>query len=263
MSNMKTKSPLKAQPHRLPGQSVQDERDRILEDFVNPWIWAAAFMVVIAVMEWGRLIFAQKPTPILFTIAAVVVCAVSTWRIRRVLPTLRALRQARDGERAVGQFLEALRTQGYQVFHDLVGDGFNVDHVIIGPAGVFTVETKTWSKPLKGAAEIHFDGDRIRIAGREPERDPVVQAKAQANWVRKLLTDGVGRAPPTKPVVVFPGWYVVNSRGAFGDIWILEPKALPSFLANEPPRLSDADVQLFAYHLSRHIRAEEAALLRA
>jgi hypothetical protein len=58
---------------------------------------------------------------------------------------MRTLRQGIEGEKAVGQFLERLREQRYQVFHDLVGDGFNVDHVLIGPAGVFTIETKTSS----------------------------------------------------------------------------------------------------------------------
>lgn len=37
-----------------------------------------------------------------------------------------------EGERAVGQFLEQLREQGFHVFHDVVGTGFNVDHVLVG-----------------------------------------------------------------------------------------------------------------------------------
>src|SRR6476619_71065 len=123
---MKTRSPLKAQPHRLPGQSVEEERDRVLSEVVEQWLLLAIFMIVLAGMEWYRLAVDLKPSPILFSIAAVLVCAFAGWRIWRVLPTIRALRQARDGERAVGQFLEGLRAQGYRVFHDLIGDGFNV-----------------------------------------------------------------------------------------------------------------------------------------
>lgn len=256
---MKTKSPLTARPHRLPGQSVEEERERILGDGVEQWAMVALFMVVMAGLEWYRYWVDLKPSPYWFTAFAIGVCGFAAWRIRRVLPRLRALKQARDGERAVGQFLETLRSQGYRVFHDLIGEGFNVDHVLIGPAGVLTIETKTWSKPVKGSAQVNFDGERVRAAGQEPDRDPVVQAKAQASWIKKLLNEGVGRAPFVRPVVVFPGWYVVNAKGAFNEIWVLEPKALPAFLANEPERLSASDVQLFAYHLSRHIRAEEAS----
>jgi hypothetical protein len=46
-----------------------------------------------------------------------------------------------------------------------VGEGFNVDHVIIGPAGAFTIETKTWSKPKRGSPTISFDGETLRAAG--------------------------------------------------------------------------------------------------
>lgn len=62
------------------------------------------------------------------------------------------------------------------MFHDVVGDGFNVDHILIGPAGVFTVETKTHSKP-KGNSQIVFDGETIRIDGFEPDRDPGCRLK--------------------------------------------------------------------------------------
>jgi hypothetical protein len=53
---------------------------------------------------------------------------------------------ALTGERAVGQFLEEkLRPLGYHILNDLPGDGFNLDHVIIGPTGIYCVETKTRS----------------------------------------------------------------------------------------------------------------------
>jgi hypothetical protein len=60
-----------------------------------------------------------------------------------------------------------------------------------------------------------------------------------------------------RPVIAFPGWFVANSSGTFKDIWVLEPKALPSFLDNEPIRLSPEDVKLASFHLSRLIRSTE------
>ena len=167
------------------------------------------------------------------------------------------MRQGIEGEKAVGQFLERLREQGYQVFHDLVGEGFNVDHVLIGPAGVFTIETKTWSKPQRGDARIVYDGSTLTVAGREPDRDPLVQAKAQANWLRGLLFESTGRRMEVQPVVVFPGWFVEAASGAQRAVWVMEPKGLPAFLKNEPLRLPAEDVKLAAYHLARHVRGGE------
>ena len=170
---------------------------------------------------------------------------------------MRALRQGIEGERTVGQFLERLREQGYQVFHDLLGDGFNVDHVLVGPAGVFTVETKTWSKPARGDARIVYDGNALAVAARKPDRNPLVQARAQAHWVRSLLAESTGRRLEVQPVVVFPGWYVDAAPLAQRAVWVMEPKGLPAFLAKEPERLVAEDVKLVAYHLSRHLRSVE------
>jgi hypothetical protein len=38
------------------------------------------------------------------------------------------------------------------------------------------------------------------------------------------------------------------------EIWVLNPKALPTFISNEPDALSYADQHLVTYSLSRFIR---------
>src|SRR5258706_3872926 len=182
----KDRSPLTDEPLRNPGQSVEEARAKLLEDqFETPGL-LAAFFIALAVMEWWRYLAAAQPRPLLFTLVAVGATAFALWRLWRVRPQSRALRQAAEGEKAVGQFLERLRKDGYQVFHDLLGNGFNVDHVLIGPAGVFTVETKTWTKPARGDARIKFDGERILVGDHEPDRNPVIQARAQAAWLKEL-----------------------------------------------------------------------------
>jgi hypothetical protein len=170
---------------------------------------------------------------------------------------MRRLRLAQDGERTVGEFLEKLRADGYQVFHDLVGDGFNLDHVLIGPAGVFTIETKTYSKPAKGKAELTFDGQRIKFGHWEPDRNPVIQARAQAGWLSSLLKESTGRDFPVHPVIVFPGWFVRSEGRPKQPIWVLNPKALPKFLEHQASRLTKEEVQQASFHLSRFIRVEE------
>jgi len=252
-----SRSPIKDKPLRLPGQSLTDERDRILEDKLTLPLIAAVFLLVMAGLEWWRYFVPQKPNPWTVTVMAAVGLAYLVWQVFKYLPRLKQLRQAIDGERAVGQYLERLRSEGYQVFHDLIGEGFNVDHAVVGPAGVFTIETKTWSKPAKGEPRIEFNGERLVAAGYEPDRDPIVQAKAQSSWLRRLIEETTGRRITVRPVVVFPGWFVKQSEGSTRDVWVLEPKALPSFLAHEENRLSPEDVKLISYHLSRFIRVGE------
>jgi hypothetical protein len=252
-----SRSPLKAKPLRNPGQSLDEEIHRILDDKALMWLMSVMFALVMSGMEWWRWYRATPPTPILISVVALVVLAVGVPRLLSLRRQIIRLKLGRDGEKAVGQYLEALREKGCRVFHDLVGDGFNVDHVIIGRSGVYTVETKTISKPTGKDAKVVFNGDAILVNGRSLDRDPVVQSKAQANWLRELLAETTGRTYRVKPVIVFPGWYVESSASANrGAPWVLSPKALPAFIDNEPTVLSDQDVRLAAYHLSRHIRAK-------
>lgn len=253
-----SKSPIKDRPLRLPGQSLSEERDRILQDKLLFSLVLATFLLYVAAIEWWRFFVPHKPSPLIPTVFAVVAIAFVIWRIVRFLPKLKQLRQGIDGERAVGQYLEGLRSDGYQVFHDLIGDGFNLDHVVVGPAGVFSIETKTWSKPAKGEPRIDFDGERVVAAGYEPDRDPVVQAKAQVSWLQRLVQETTGRRVFVKAVVVFPGWFVKQVPGSTRDVWVLEPKALPGFLAHEETRLGPEDVKLIGYHISRFVRVSEA-----
>jgi type II secretory pathway pseudopilin PulG len=254
MSPKQSRSPLRDKPLRLPGQSVTEERDDLVNSAMEQPTLLALFMVMLAALEWWRLYTKMQPNPVIFSAVAAITVVYAAYRLFRALPKLRALRQALEGERAVGQFLERLREQGYQVFHDIVGTGFNVDHVIVGPTGAYTIETKTWSKPLRGDSQISFDGDTLKVGGLEPDRDPIIQAKAQASWLRSVLLESTGRKIDVRPVVVFPGWFIVNKDGAFRSMWVLEPKALPTFLMNEPVRLSPEDVKLASFHLSRMIR---------
>lgn len=251
-----TRSPLKASPLRQPGQSLDEEIHRIVDDKATTYLLILFCWLFLTLMEWSRWWFESPPRPILYTVLTVAVLAYVLRKLFVLRRQVQQLRLGRDGERAVGQYLEALRAGGYRVLHDLVGDGFNVDHVLIGPAGVFAVETKTYRKPAQGAAEIVYDGEKVMIAGYSPDRDPLVQGKAQAGWLHDLLRESTGQRFTVRAVVLYPGWFIKATAKPHGQtIWVLNPKALPGFLAHQPRILSEAEVQLATYHLSRFIRA--------
>lgn len=51
--------------------------------------------------------------------------------------------QGAEGEEVVGRILEELAGDGWCVIHDVSFGRGNIDHVVIGPGGIFTVETKS------------------------------------------------------------------------------------------------------------------------
>lgn len=254
------KSPITDKPLRNPGQSLEERHRTLLDDKVLMPVLIAWIAIAWAGMEWWYFFNPKTRNPLTLSVVAVLMVTYAAWKIWRTWPELRQLKQGIEGEKAVGQFLERLREQGYQVFHDLQGEDFNVDHVIIGPGGIFTIETKTLSKPVRGETKLQFDGETIAVNGKILERNPVRQAKAQANWLKKTLQEFSGRDFNVHPVVLFPGWYVEHKPGSLREIWVLEPKALPKFLANEAVAMSMEDVRFASNHLSRFIRSQEKSV---
>lgn len=250
------KSPLTAKPLRNPGQSIDEEIDKLLNDEMLMYLVLGFGFVFLAIFEWWRYLRQLPYTPVIYTVMAILVSSFSVYKIVKGMKRLKLLKLGRDGERAVGQYLELLREEGCKIFHDLVGDNFNVDHVVISKKGIFTIETKTYSKPAKGQAVIRYDGNNLTINGYSPHKDLLVQARAEATWLKHLLKDSTGKEFQVRPVIVFPGWYVENDLAGFNpDVWVISPKSLSSFLPKSGIELSQEDVQLCAYHISRFIRS--------
>jgi hypothetical protein len=250
-----SRSPLKAAPLRYAGQSLDEEIQRVMEDDILGYLMAAGFSIALALQEWWRWYKSTPPQPVIFSIIAICALAITIRKFVLVRRRIKMLRLARDGERTVGQYLEGFREIGYRVLHDIVGDNFNIDHLLIGPKGVFTIETKTMTKPTRGKPEIDYDGTQILVNGFKPDRDPVVQAKAQAHWIKELVKELTGKTITVRPAVVYPGWFVnQTNRKNRPDVWVLNPKALATFIENTEGELSDEDVRSLHAHLSRYVR---------
>jgi hypothetical protein len=254
---MEKRSPIKAKPLRYPGESLDKEIIRLQDEMWTKYGMYAAFFFALALLEWFRYATNATPSPWIYSFVAVVVVAFSTYKILQIKQRIKLLELGRDGERAVGEYLERLRAKGYAVFHDIVGEEFNIDHVVLAPSGVYAIETKTRSKPTKGTTKIIYDGKKILVDGLELERDPLIQSKSQADWLRGILHQSTGKMFPVQPVILFPGWYIESkSPQSTGSVWVLNPKALPSFIESLKTKVSESDLHMASFHLSRYIRSQ-------
>jgi hypothetical protein len=251
---MSGQSPLKGKPLRLAGESLDKEIDKWVTDKALGAFFVAASLCAIAYFEWYGFLTHSPRRPILFTVMAALAVIFAAWRFWTVRGRVRQLRLGRDGERVVGQFLERLREGGGQVFHDIPGDGFNLDHVVISTHGIYAIETKTWSKPWPNA-QVVVDGDTLTVAGQVPARNPIVQVTGAARWLERLLKESTSKRFLVRGVVVFPGWYV-EQKEPRGDVWVIEPKMLPGLIEKAPVMIQPSDVALAAFHLSRYVRSE-------
>jgi hypothetical protein len=180
-------------------------------------------------------------------------------RARPLYNLHRQLKLGRDGERTVGQELEKLRAYGYRIYHDFLADGFNIDHIVIGPTGVFTINTKTISKPKDSDAQIDYDGQVIKIPGTTLDRDPIAQAKAERDFIRNWIRDNANRVAPVRSAVVFVGWYTAK-RPEGAEVWVLNTNGLMSFIQNERSELSQDDIVHICRILEDHILKKQKDL---
>ncbi|PLW83242.1 nuclease [Kineobactrum sediminis] len=252
---MKTKSPLTSKPLRNPGESLELELQDVLYDGILYWVVTTIVVTVLAGMEWWRWYAQIPPSPKVMTGFAFLLASYSAWRVAKSWRHIKNLKLGLAGEKAVGQFLERLREHGAKVFHDIPGDKFNLDHVVIHRSGIYVVETKTWSKPDRGEAKLVFDGERVLKNGKEMDRNGVAQVAAGSRWLAELLKESTGRVLSVRPVLVYPGWFIQPTAEAKSSkVWVLNPKVLPAFINNSRETLTPEDVHLCSYHLTKYIQ---------
>ena len=69
-------------------------------------------------------------------------------RAERLMQSAERYERGAEGERATGAILDGLRAEGWTVFHDVRWPGrprANLDHVVVGPGGIFVIDSKNWS----------------------------------------------------------------------------------------------------------------------
>jgi Nuclease-related domain len=182
------------------------------------------------------------------------------WKLWKTLARLRRLRLGHEAELAVGQELAELGRAGFRLFHDFPANegAFNIDHVLVGPSGVFLVETKGRSKPGRTATtdapwEVKYDGKALQFPG-WLETKPLLQAQRNADWLQKWLSSAVGQAISVEPVVALPGWFVRRLDGQ--GIAVLAAGQIQSYFASRPkqPAMSAQLIQQIVHQLDQKCR---------
>ncbi len=128
-------------------------------------------------------------------------------------------------EQVVAEALHRLPEE-YHVFHDLDFNGFNIDHVVVGPNGIFLIETKSQTGAVSAA------GVTLRKSGWPFFKDPLSQCWRQAYALRDyLLQHNVQKAFIT-PVLCFSR-AAVDVRQPVRDIAVLGVRHLAPFILNQ------------------------------
>jgi hypothetical protein len=134
---------------------------------------------------------------------------------RYVLPLVERHDRGATGEEQVGSLLDGL-TGDWRVIHDASLGRGNVDHILIGPAGVFTVETKSHPGPVRVG----------RVHGAT-----LSQAQAQRKAIERVTGE------PVEPLIVFSRAWVDRPLARRKGVRVMPARMLQGFLDRHPATL--------------------------
>lgn len=149
----------------------------------------------------------------------------------------RAWARGAEGERATAGVLRKMEAEGFRVLHDrqIPGSRANIDHIVIGPPGVFVVETKHYS------GKVTARGGSLYYKGRCIDRY-LDQARRDADAVHTTLDSLLASAGvDVQPVLCVHGAEQLPRRPV-GGIAVVGPPGLRRLLRKRSVQLDDATV---------------------
>jgi hypothetical protein len=167
------------------------------------------------------------------------------WAVQKIFHLSDRAAQGAKGEEQVGQVLESLRSKGWIILHDLlIPTAGNIDHLIIGPAGIFVVETKSHR------GRITVQGTQLLRNGKPLEKDFIRQVKAQSMVLNQRLQQQLRQNWYIQPIICFTQAFVQIPGNRVENVWVLPLKWLLPTLERQPSRLTPTQVN----HLASVIR---------
>jgi Nuclease-related domain len=150
-----------------------------------------------------------------------------------------AWRRGAAGERRTARLLAPLERSGWVVLHDLAvpGSQTNIDHLVIGPGGVFVIDSKRYRSRLQ------LDPLRGLWHGRYPLAPTLQAVSFEADQAAVVLPDP-GLA--VVPIVAVHGAQVPWGKVVVAGVPVVAARRLPSMLRALPAVLGPERVAVLA-----------------
>jgi Nuclease-related domain len=224
-----------------PGASAHAEyrRRRAIEwaAWTRTLPWRVA--VILGVGAGGALL-GSLLAPRLGLVAGGLAAVAAGWGLRfRPSPDAIAWRRGAAGERRTAQLLGSLGRHGWAVLHDLAvpGSQANLDHLVIGPSGVFVIDSKQYRGHLQ------LDPSGRLWHGRYPLAPALRAASFEADKAAQVLPDpGV----VVVPIVAVHGAQVPWGKVVMDGVPVVSARRLPGMLRQLPAVLGPERVAALA-----------------
>lgn len=155
------------------------------------------------------------------------------------------LESAAIAESSTSSEVRKLRRKGWRIIDNLPLDGFDIDHISVGPGGVIVMETKWTSDGLiDDKAKLNQYGHRAvdQVERNVPRIDAILKGHGSEARVAHACVVSWGMCPIPEPLTS-------KRRG----ITVIDGTQLGAFLSEREPVLSDAEIETAFSALSRYL----------
>jgi Nuclease-related domain len=246
--------PVKAVPVRAsvgrPGGSAEAQWQRLRAAEWAAWArtlpWRVAATLGIGA---GGGVLGSLLAPRLGLIVAALVAIVAGWGLRfQPSPDAVAWRRGAAGERCTARRLAGLERHGWAVLHDLAlpGSRANLDHLAIGPGGVFVIDSKQYR------GQLQLDPTGRLWHGRFPLSPALRAVSFEADQAALVLTDP---DVVVVPVMAIHGTQVPWGKVVMDGVPVVPARRLPSMLRELPAVLGPERVAAMADQARLRFRA--------
>jgi hypothetical protein len=173
-------------------------------------------------------------------------------RLWMTLRTRRQLLRSIDDFLAAALTLDRLAADGWRVFHDFRAGRLAIDHVVLGAAGVFAVQTHSPLPLRKRPAAVAYDGRALYFQS-GTETEILQQARRSAAGLARWIEQAAGETVAVRAVVILPGWQI--KRTDHRGIPVVRLQQIRSLFRHVRPRpLAPASLQAINRSLASRCR---------
>jgi Nuclease-related domain len=228
-----------------PGRSAlthyRRRRDIELAAWTHSLTWRAPLVLAAGLVAGALAAQAGLPRA---GLAGMTVSVLVGWRLRfRPSSQARAWQRGATGERHTARLLDRLGRDGYVSFHDLAmpDSPANLDHLVLGPSGVFVIDSKQWTGQVHQSADGLVWHDHYRL-----DRT-LATVRWQAETLGRLL--GV----PVAPLVCVHGAHIQGGGLRAQGVAVVPATRLRSALGHDQV-LSEVDIERLAVTARMRLR---------
>jgi hypothetical protein len=251
------KNPLNLEMLREPGHSLRQEIEDTSDGIMDCVFFLSLVPIYIYAVVVTQYALSAKSLSLvvllIYLVASLGILIHFSRKIYNLLKKRNDLRLGYDCELMTGQELAGLIKDGFKIFHDFPAGTFNIDHIAVGPTGIFAIETKGRAKNKvaeKKNWEVQFDGKQL-VFPEWTETKPIAQTINQAKWLKKWIHQATGIECKVDPVLVLPGWYI--KRTGPSDVKVYNGKN-PFFLAKGTTLMTPQQIQAVSFQIEQKCR---------